>query len=125
MSAILSVSGKSFDPNQALVASTIKDISDVWLIGGRYKSSGFQVIFSDSADIREQVDSIIQFILSNSHELKRIKGFSGIEEFDFRISYFWRENVAALTYTFPADLHVSLADVGATLTYCVYPSSPE
>jgi hypothetical protein len=122
--AIFSASGKEFDASGFLAGSALQDDADAWKAGtGRHKDSGFQVIVRDDPDLKNQISGVVEFIHRFLPELKRLRVFNGVEAVDFRVAYFWSEEVAALAYELPEELHVALAQIPATLTFCVYPCS--
>jgi hypothetical protein len=116
--AILSTLGDKFDASAFLVVSSLKEYAECG-------DDGFQVIVSDEEKLQAQIAACVSFIRHHQVELKRLREAPGIEGVDFRVAYFWDEGVAALAYTLPEELHSSLADIRATLTFCVYPCSKE
>jgi len=75
--------------------------------------------------LQAQISAWVCFIRRHLAELKRLRDAPGIESIDFRITYFWRQDVAALAYTLREKLHTALAHARAILTFCVYPCSSE
>jgi hypothetical protein len=123
--AILSTSGKEFAPEAFLAESPLRGHAESWKAGGRKKKNGFQIIVCDEEDLKTQIDGVVRFIRKFLPELKRHREYPGVEDLDFRIAYFWKEGVAALSYTLPEELHAELARARGTLTFCVYPCSKE
>jgi hypothetical protein len=122
--AILSAYGKKFEADGFLNASAFRGSAEVWHVGEKaHRDNGFQIVVSDVRDLKTQIEGCIAFVRRHLPELKRLRQAEGIEAADFRIAYFWDEEAAALAYTLPEGLHLALAHVPATLTFCVYPHS--
>lgn len=116
--AILSTVGSRFDAHAFLTGSPLKTYA-------QRADEGFQIMVSEEEKLERQIAACVSFIRSHLPELKRLRDAPGIEGLDFRIAYFWDEEVAALAHTLPEELHVALAHARATLTFCVYPCSKE
>jgi hypothetical protein len=126
MSAILSASGRTFDVDGFLAGSELDGFADIWRAGvGPHDTNGFQIIIKDDSDLKNQIEGVVSFITKCLPELKRLRACSGLESVDFRIAYFWDAEVAALTYELPTELHIALAQIPASLTFCVYPCRKE
>jgi len=126
MSAIFSASGKTFDVDGFLANSTFNKLAQSWRAGvGKHDTNGFQIVIKDDSDLNMQIKGILCFISKHLPELKRLRASSGLESVDFRIAYFWEADFAALTYKLPFELHIALAQIPASLTFCVYPCCEE
>jgi uncharacterized protein YdhG (YjbR/CyaY superfamily) len=126
MSAVFSASGKTFDTDGFLASSALSKYAEIWRAGvDKHKTNGFQIVIRDDPELKKQIEGVVGFIRKCLPELKRLRASSGLESVDFRIAYFWHEDVAALTYELPPELHVALAQIPASLTFCVYPCSKE
>jgi hypothetical protein len=122
--AILSAYGKKFEADRFLNASPFRGSAEVWHVGEKaHRDSGFQIVVNDVRNLKIQIEGCVAFVRRHLPELKRLRHAEGIEAVDFRIAYFWDEKAAALAYTLPEELHLALAHVPASLTFCVYPHS--
>jgi hypothetical protein len=88
--------------------------------------SGFKINISNPDDnIELQMNKATVFLEEQDSELRRLKGFSGVEEIELRFGGWWYEDTAAFVLSLPPKL-ISLAGRhGLEVSVCVYATTKD
>ena len=137
MSCVLRASGRVFEPDEFLKASTLAPTrvwrrGDARASGARQRAdvsttSGMTISVSgaDLAAFQQQIHDAIAFLRSNSVELARLVSFSGVEDVSLDFASAWNDEAVTHTDALPSELIRLAGQIGLGIEVSHYPVSDE